>query len=215
MAGSLETPELHVEGRDDRFTIAELLQRHGIDMSEGKRPFKIIEAEGVELLLEKIPIAIEAATTRPVGFVLDIDVPIAKRWTQVLGRLHEAKVDAPKSCPADGFVGRRKGYPNSVGVWLMPDCQKDSGKLEFLLETLIPKDDTLWPHAQSSTDEAKKLGAEFRDVDHIKACVYCWLAWQEAPGLPFGKAIKAKFFSHDSPQAQGFVQWVKKLYGLA
>ena len=90
----------------------------------------------------------------------------------------------------------------------------DRGKLEDLLRTLIPADDGLWPHAQASTDKAKKFGAAFGDADRDKASIHCWLAWQKEPGLPFGTAIKAKFFDHDSPQAIAFLRWLRVLYGL-
>lgn len=76
----LEVPELHVEGTDDQHTIIHLLERHGIDMGDGVRPIKIVPASDVHRLLEQAPRAIKAATSRPVGFVLDIDVAIQDRW---------------------------------------------------------------------------------------------------------------------------------------
>jgi hypothetical protein len=215
MPGSLEIPELHVEARDDLHTVAELLQRHGVDMAEGNRPVQIAEAGDVDSLLKKIPIAIAAATSRPVGFILDIDLPISHRWAQVRARLLEANVESPDACPPHGFLGNRTGYPSRVGVWLMPDCTSDSGELEDLIATLIPPDDKIWPHAKNSTDEAKQVGAVFRPVDRVKAYIFCWLAWQHDPRRPFGTAIKAKFFNHDSPQALDFLRWLKRLYDIA
>jgi hypothetical protein len=97
----------------------------------------------------------------------------------------------------------------------MPDCATDAGKLEDLLDTLILHGDKLRPHARKSTDAAKKLGATFPSRDTIKAQIHCWLAWQEDPGKPFGTAINAKFFIHDSPQALAFLRWLKRLYGLS
>ena len=146
--------------------------------------------------------------------MLDIDVPLKDRWAQVRHRLVQAEVNAPDPCPSAGFLGRRQGYPSDVGVWLMPDCTTDGGTLEDLLETLIPERNKLWPHAQNCTDKAKKLGAEFRHAYHEKANIHCWLAWQKDPGLPFGTAINARFFQHDSPQAMAFLRWLKRLFGL-
>lgn len=215
MSGTLEIPELHVEGGDDIHTIIHLLRRHSVNMDDGVRPIVIVPAKNVDQLLENVPRAIKAATSRPVGFVVDIDVPIMDRWAQVRNRLREAQVDAPDQCPPSGFIGRRRGYPSDVGVWLMPDCTTDRGKLEDLLTTLIPNDNKLWPHARTSTDEAKKIGAAFGDADRDKASIHAWLAWQKEPGLPFGTAIKAKFFNDDSPQALAFLRWLKRLYGIA
>ena len=215
MSGTLEIPELHVEGGDDIHTIIHLLRRHGVSMDDGVRPIKIVTAKNVDHLLENVPRAIKAATDRPVGFVLDIDVPIKDRWAQVRNRLREAQVDAPDQCPPSGFIGRRRGYPSDVGVWLMPDCSTDGGKLEDLLKTLMPAGDKLWPHARAGTEKAKKIGAEFSDADRDKADIHCWLAWQEDPGLPYGTAIRAKFLGHDSPQALAFLRWLHRLFGIA
>lgn len=209
-----EIPELHVEGEDDLHAILHLLQRHQVDMDEGKRPLKIVDAKNDVRLLEKIGEAVRAATARPVGFVLDIDVEVEDRWTQVRNRLRETGVDVPEECPCEGMVERRPGYPYPVGAWLMPDCTRDGGRLEHLLETLIPTNDKIWPLARDSTAEARKIGAAFRPVDEIKAELHCWLAWQAEPGRPFGTAIRAKFFNHDSPEALAFLRWLHKLYEI-
>lgn len=210
----LEVPELHVEGTNDQHTIIHLLERHGIDMGDSVRPIRIVPARSVDQLLEQVPGAIKAATSRPVGFVLDIDVAIKDRWESVCHSLIKADVDTPTQCPAEGFIGSRKGYPSKVGVWLMPDCSSDQQKLEDLLKTLIPDSDALWPHARTSTEEAKKIGASFSGVDTDKAEIHCWLAWQKEPGRPYGTAIKAKFFGHDSPQAMAFLRWLRTLFGI-
>ena len=221
MSHSRAIPTLHVEGRDDLYTIAELLRRHGVDMSEPKRPFTILPAkdpatsvEGVGPLLANMADAIRNATDRPVGFVLDVDVKTGDRWSAVSAKLKAAGVVPPGTCPPNGYFGQVPGYPHRVGVWMMPDCVKDHGKLEHLLETLMPANDPVWPLAETSTDQAKKLGAGFRDVDRQKAVVHCWLAWQKDPGVPFGTAINAKFLGCDSPEARAFVRWLRDLYNL-
>ncbi len=96
----------------------------------------------------------------------------------------------------------------------MPDCVADYGKLEHLLKTLVPANDPVWARAEACTDAARVDGASFSDPDRIKAVVHCWLAWQSAPGTPFGTAIKAHFFSHDSKEARAFLRWMQWLFGL-
>ncbi|NLS94530.1 MAG: hypothetical protein GXX96_20430 [Planctomycetaceae bacterium] len=96
----------------------------------------------------------------------------------------------------------------------MPDNQHD-GKLETFLKSLVDTDDKVFHHALKSTKQAIGIGATFREVDRPKAEVHTWLAWQETPGLPYGSAIRAQFFGHDSPAAVAFVQWFRRLYGLA
>ena len=111
-------------------------------------------------------------------------------------------------------MGKSQAYRTRVGVWLMPDNQR-IGTLEDFLRTLVEDADSLLPHAQESTTQAKKThGADFRDMDEQKAVLHAWLAWQEVPGLPYGTAIRARYFRQDSPVAERFVAWFRRLFKL-
>ena len=103
---SLEVPELHVEGTDDQHTIIHLLQRHGVNMGDGVRPIKVVPANDVTRLLEQASGAIKAATSRPVGFVLDIDVAVQNRWDSVRHCLRQVDVETPAQCPVEGRFHR-------------------------------------------------------------------------------------------------------------
>ena len=96
----------------------------------------------------------------------------------------------------------------------MPD-NLSNGKLENFIQTLIPEDDPIYSHTIEATAKAKSLGAQFRDVDRDKAILHAWLAWQDPPGPPYGVAIKAERFRHDSPLAQAFVSWYRELYEIS
>jgi hypothetical protein len=217
MPGSMERPQMHVEGIDDRHSIVHSLIRHGIDYDSKPWPTELPEFKdsgSVGKLLEEMETVVELSTGRVVGFVLDADSPLLDRWNAVRDRLSRVGVDAPRQPPAEGFVGRSETFRAGVGVWLMPDNRHD-GKLETFLRTLIDADDPLIDHATSATDAAKQLGAEFPNVDRIKALLHTWLAWQEEPGRPFGTAIRAGFFRHGSEAATAFVAWFKRLYGIS
>jgi len=217
MAGSIERSSLHVEGPDDLHSIVHLLIRHGIDYDAKPWPpaFPKFKAVGdVDSLLDGIETAIELSTGRAVGFVLDADSPLLDRWRAVRDRLRKSGLDVPDEPASRGFVAQSSTFRSTVGVWLMPDNQHD-GKLETFLETLIDEQDALIDHATKTTNTASELGARFSEVDHIKATIHTWLAWQEEPGRPYGTAIRAKYFRHDSPAAVAFVAWFKRLYGIA
>ena len=217
MPGSMETSNIHVEGLDDFHSIVHLLKRHGIDYHCEPWPPafpKFIQVGNVEALLDGMETAVQLSTGRVVGFVLDADSPLLDRWQAVPARLQRVGVDAPSQPAAEGFIGHSATYRSRVGVWLMPDNQHD-GKLETLLRTLIDEQDTLIDHATAATGTATELGAKFREVDRINAVIHTWLAWQEEPGRPYGTAIRAKYFRHDSPAARKFVAWFKQLYGIS
>ncbi len=214
-------PNLHVEGKDDLHALIHLLERHGVsfdpeDFRDGfNKPPMLVESKGgVEALIEGITTTIQAATNQAVGFVLDADAPVLDRWSQVHHRLTEAGVEAPvDGPPAEGFIGESAKFKARVGVWLMPDNEQD-GKLENFLRTLIKDGDPLIAHVQESTDRARVLGATFSDFDTIKAVIHCWLSWQAEPGKPYGQALTARYFEHNSAVADRFVAWFKRLYGL-
>lgn len=216
-----DIPILVVEGTDDLFTIAELLQRYGVDMSEGQRPFEIkvakdpkTKAEGVVPLIALMADAIRNAIGKPIGFVLDVDIRAADRWREVCAVLQPLGVSPPQNCPSTGYTGLLPDRQVPFGVWMMPDCVSDHGKLEHLIKSLIPAEDRIHPLATNSTDEAKRLGALFRPVDRDKAIVHAWLSWQRDPGVPFGTAINREFLGKDSPEARAFLLWLKQLFTL-
>lgn len=221
-------PILYVEGKDDISVINALMSRHGVDTNRGQQHLQIKDMESVELLLANMPEATRNATDRAIGFVVDIDIELTHRWAAVRGRLQQIGIVADGHCPSDGFFGKLPGYPHGFGVWLMPDCATDGQKLEHLIQSLMPAQDPLFPHAQSTTAIAATLvdaanaaiGANdrtwkrFSDSDRIKAEVRAWLAWQREPGVQLGAAINDHILGHDSPQALAFLQWLKQLYGL-
>ncbi|HUY35055.1 MAG TPA: DUF3226 domain-containing protein [Pirellulales bacterium] len=130
MSTPIPLPTLYVEGKDDISVVNALLSRHGVDTGRGKRHLRIEDHDNVETLLLGMPVAVKAATDRPVGFVVDIDVEIKNRWDAVRGRLREAGVGSPPSaCPATGYFGQFPDYAHRFGVWLMPDCAARSAIL--------------------------------------------------------------------------------------
>lgn len=212
---SLEKPTLWVEGKDDRFTIINLLERHGICLHERQGPVILKEGRNDRGVLNAMQISSRAQTRRPVGYVIDADTSMAHRWDTVRKKLHDLGIKVPAHPPADGLIEDSDDGIYRVGVWLMPDNTAASGAIEDFVRTLVPPGDKLFPHAERSTSEASRLKPQFSDGDRKKAELHCWLAWQKDPGCPFGQAIKANFFNHDSPQALAFVKWFRELYRAA
>ena len=213
-----ERSKLRVEGTDDKHTILHLLIRHGIDFKQETCPAWvpwIEQAEDKDKLLLSVKVSVRTNTDRAVGFVLDADSSLQDRWRAMSSRLRDVGVDdVPEDIPPEGFVGESQKYRTRVGVWLMPDNQRE-GALEDFIRTLVEEADPLLPHARESTIQAKKLhGANYRDVDEKKAVLHAWLAWQEEPGLPYGTAIRARYFRQDSPVAERFVAWFRRVFEL-
>ena len=207
---------LHVEGTDDSHAIRHLLIRHGVDYNQRPWPVEFPSVEdigGKRDLLEGIETALRLSNNRSIGFVLDANSSLQDFWTAVSSRLRRVGVDAPDVIPREGFIGEAEAYRARVGVWLMPDNQRD-GTLEIFLRSLVADDDSLFPYAEESAKHAKELGAAFSAKDADKAVLHTWLAWQEAPGLPYGTAMRARFFRNDSPAAQAFVTWFRAVFNI-
>ena len=172
---------------------------------------EITPAGDKDSVLAAIGTAARVSNDRSVGFVLDADEKPRDRWLAVCDRLEEFGLELPEEIPNEGFVADVAGSQARVGVWLMPDNQR-TGALEHFLQDLVDDNDPLHPLAETSTAEAKESGAKFPEAKHRKAVLHTWLAWQEEPGLPYGTAIKARYFRDDSPAALAFVEWYKRVF---
>ena len=206
---------LRVEGKDDTHAIVHLLLRHGVDCESIPVCIKHAHGDepsgGADRLLAGMETDVKASTGRSIGFVLDADEVPGDRWNAVSGRLKPVGLTLPDEIPPEGFVGDAGLVQARVGVWLMPDNQR-SGALEEFLRDLIAIQDPLLPIAKKSTSHAKEQGARFSDSDRRKAILHAWLAWQERPGVPYGTAIRARYFDHDSAAALAFVAWFKRVF---
>ena len=218
---AVERSSLYVEGPHDVHVVHHLLLRHGFEcpISGDRRPQRefagnapeITSAGDKDAVLAAMGTAARVSNDRSVGFVLDADGQPGDRWNAVRDRLAEFGLELPGEIPNEGFVADIADSQARVGVWLMPDNQR-SGALELFLQDLVEDDDPLLPLAELSTAEAAESGATFPEVDCRKAVLHTWLAWQRVPGLPYGAAIKARYFRVDSPAALAFVEWFKRLF---
>jgi hypothetical protein len=221
MAGPMQRDVLHVEGKNDMHVIRHLLRRHRIECDEKTGSVEIktprgqneSSAEGVEALLDVFEFAVQQASGFRVGFALDANGNLQRRWRQITARLKHLGLTPPRMPPKQGFISAVSDYSTTVGVWVMPDNQRD-GTLEDLLRGLINRRNKLIRHAESATDKALDHGAKYRNVDRLKSVLHAWLAWQRVPGLPYGAALNSQYFGHASPAASAFIAWFKTLYSL-
>ena len=212
-----ERAVLRVEGKDDKYVIENLLSRHGIDhtgvdIKWSKRGDD--DGGGKDGLLDGMRLAVTTSTERAVGFVLDADSDPRNRWRGVRTRLGGVGLVLPEEIPEGGFVGDAPAFQARVGVWLMPD-NRGSGALEEFLRGLVDEEDPLLPLAETSTATASERGAAFRATHRRKAVLHTWLAWQQRPGLPYGLAITARYFRHDSASALAFVEWFRRVFAVS
>jgi len=205
---------LLVEGKDDKWSIINLMMKHGInwDSKDESLPY-IHDHEGIEgkdRLLGSIEVSIK--NYYRLGIILDADDRgSAYRWEQLTNIFNRINIELPDSPEKEGTIISGILPDSLIGIWIMPD-NSSPGKLENFLARLIPVGDLCWPYADEATNHARDLGAPFSQNDQIKARIHTWLAWQKEPGRPYGIAITARYFEKDSQEALTFVSWFKRLF---
>ena len=206
---------LRVEGKDDEFVIKNLLSRHNIDHTNVKIKWAEYTDEntgGRGNLLEGMKTEIKGSVGQSVGFILDADGAPEDCWRAVRNRLEDVGLTLPLEIPVGGFVGDSVSFRTRVGVWLMPDNLRHGALEEFLRDLVNNEDTALFQLAETSTTSAKERGAAFPEAKRLKATLHTWLAWQQRPGVPYGLAITARYFSHNSPAALAFVEWFRHVF---
>lgn len=199
---------LLVEGPDDKWSIVALVQRHGLSFDSSMMPY-VHDAEGAEQVLAAV--SADAKIYRHLGVVLDADLDILKRWQALRGCLQGLGVQVPLVPSEGGLVCPGYFEDYRIGVWVMPN-NRSTGMLEDFLRMLIAPDDPTWGHAEEATTRARELGAPISPLHQAKGAIHTWLAWREEPGKPFGTAITARYFRHDTPEALAFVAWFRELF---
>ena len=203
---------LLVEGRDDVMAVGALLKSFGITWpAKPWHPFAH-DCGGVEELLRAIPVALKASYRR-LGIVVDADISVEDRWTQLRTRFDSEGIAFPVSPDADGTVIslNEPARPERIGVWLMTN-NASPGMLEDFLSSLVPPNDAIYELATTSTDAALNAGAPLNRAHRVKGCIHTYLAWQDPSGMPFGTAITAHVLEHDRAIAERFMSWLQRLF---
>jgi hypothetical protein len=201
---------LLVEGKDDKFSIINLLARRGILAETSRDRFPFVHASGgKEDLVASI--AVSAKTFKRLGIVIDADLELSNRWEEVKNQLNELNITVPNNPEINGTIVAGLTSESLIGVWLMPD-NRNPGMLEDFLATLVPEEDGCWPFAKEVTLTAKEKGAPYPEIQKAKADIHTCLAWREEPGKPFGTALTARYLETNSEVAQSFVDWFRRLF---
>ncbi len=151
---------------------------------------------------ERIGLVVDADENGPAARCQSIENLIKERFSEWTGRC----------APSPGGVIIQEENLPVIGVWIMPDNQRN-GYLEHFVAELIPEGDALWPYAQTVVGQLPEC--RFPAARDQKALLHTWLAWQETPGLPFGTALSSGILTPESPLADRFIEWFKGVFELS
>ena len=197
---------LMVEGQDDRHVI-----RHIVNRSQLQLNFSISDREGIELLLEDIPLEVREPSREVVGIIVDGDTNLSSRWNAVRDRLLSEGLDVPSEPDPDGTIIPETEDLPRVGIWLMPDNQSP-GELEDFVARMIPDDDPVWPLSEDYIEGIPFADRKFAENKTQRAKVHAWLAAREDP-RQMGQAIRARDLEIDGELCEKFVDWLRRLFG--
>lgn len=202
---------LFVEGNNDKHVILALRDKYIIDKS-----FGIVDCGSIEKVFTSLELYVNenASKVKTIGIVIDADTDIQKKWEKSKKILLATnKYIIPDVLPLTGLVVKSEdsNYP-TVGVWIMPDNNLN-GMLEDFLIALTDDNDPILQEVDSTLIEIEKKNIQkYKPIHKTKAKIHTFLAWQEEPGIPMGRAITKRYLNPDSPLSLSFANWLKELF---
>lgn len=215
-----------VEGPDDYHVLQHLLTVRGVNQQisyrlEGRPTASLTPEEivfkapgGINKVLENLKIQVKiVGETKRLGVIVDADLDLVARWQSLRDILVNAGYqDVPVQPSAQGTIVEHGEKPR-IGVWIMPNNTLP-GKIEDFITLLVPTADNLWKRAELNVQQIPLTERLFTENAFIKAHVHTWLAWQERPGLPMGKAISEHYLDANVQNARQLVAWLRRLFDL-
>lgn len=210
---------LLVEGDDDAHAVRNLLGQHDIPAAfiSNAGDQHAVALKQVESVDDFPPSIRNELKVNPdlstLGIVADADRSAENEWKSIWNALH-AHGERPSrpGLQTGGWVGSVPTFEQDMipaGAWIMPDNGPEGALEEFAME-LVPDGDELWKY---SHDVIRGLPERrFDDKDEGKAHIHTWLAWQETPREPIGRAIKQGVLNPRADLAVRFVDWIRRLF---
>jgi hypothetical protein len=210
---------LLVEGDDDRHAIRNLLGEHDIPAAfvsnaGEQHAVALKEVKSVDDFPPAIRNELKVGPDLSIlGVVADADQSPENEWKSVWNALHAhgERPPLPELRP-DGWVGSVPTFEHDeipAGVWIMPDNASEGALEEFAMD-LVPDEDELWSYSREVIGGLPER--RFDDNDEGKAQIHTWLAWQETPREPIGRALTQDVLNPGADLAQRFVAWVRRLF---
>jgi hypothetical protein len=90
--------KLLVEGKDDQHVVWALCGTFGVP-----KTFDVIDCEGIEKLIEQVPIRFKQSDIETLGIIIDADTQMSKRWASLKGILIAQEFLVPDTLPTTGL----------------------------------------------------------------------------------------------------------------
>jgi len=196
---------LLVEGINDCHVVMSLCE--AFNVTEGL--FGIYQCESDDGVLKRLDALIAGyGDPKVIGVVLDNDKP--GRWQSIENIVKKYSYQFPKKPDVNGTCIQGIDDEPKLGFWLMPNNQ-NSGMLEDFCAELAEPESLTFARECVEQAQQKKL-TTFKQVHQSKAIVHTYLAWQDEPGYPLGKAITSQALLSNRSIATSFTDWLIRLF---
>lgn len=198
--------KLLVEGNDDQHVVWALCEKFNV-----KENFDVIDCEGIEKLLEQVPVRFKQSGLDTVGIIIDADTNLNSRWDSLKVMLEKLGFQMPEVLPQNGLIAMNNDS-KKVGVWIMPN-NNTNGMLEDFINFLVPSDDKLLPIVNSTLNTIEEQQLNKYSLTHkSKATIHSWLSLQEDPGTPMGLGITKRYLTTDKETCKMLIEWINNLF---
>ncbi len=207
---------LLVEGREDQRVIPQFMEkfiRWGEHDEPEKWPAEIVAFDGVDPLLEHgvIESRLKSPGLKALGVLVDANADPVGRWNRIRACHSGDARDSGRL--AAGRIGN--GERGGATVRRLVDAgllvERNVGDL-FGRFYPRPSNRALAVRAGPLQGGEGKTHAPFSEAHLDKALIHAWLALQDPPGQQLHSAIMQNILTPNSPQADPFVNWFRKLY---
>lgn len=198
---------LLVEGINDCHVVMALCEAYGIPET-----FGIYQCGSDDGVLKRLnALIIRPNPPEVIGIMLDADKhSVEVRWESIKMKLRHYSYGFPNIPDLNGTLVEGIKDEPKLGFWLMPNNQ-DCGMLEDFCGELAQPESLAF--ARQCVEEAQRKNVTtFKKVHYSKAVIHTYLAWQDEPGYPLGKAITSHALSADKDIAQRFTNWLRRLF---
>lgn len=223
---------LLVEGESDLHAVRNLVYTHDIlvhydqdidspGLDSCAFEIKTVDSDDTSGGQSKFPRAVKSHLAlqdlQTLGIVADADDDFPGSWEARVNELLLFEEDRVFTSLEDydvrnGWIDQTRnqiGDSVRVGVWIMPDNESRGALEEFAME-LVPEDDELWGYSDEVIEGLPER--RFDPNDEGKAHIHTWLAWQQTPREPIGRALTQGVLAPESALALRFVDWVRRLF---
>ena len=200
---------LLVEGEDDKHFVQHIDKKLNLNLPTS-REF-IFDSGGFPQILKVLRVQIKVPGRKAIGIMVDANSDLVDRWKSLKEELKNEGIEIPPNPKIGGTIIKAPSNQKPrTGIWIMPD-NNSNGELEDFVIQMIPKNDSVWPLAESYIDGIPSNSRKFRSSKIRRAKLYAWLSTREMPSR-MGLAVTKGDLDLRGKLTKQFADWLTKMF---